>query len=195
MTDKRHEYGDYDEDAGGCAPGCAIGVTAALLAVIAAVVLLSSSCTRTAYVPVETVRTEYAEADTAAIYDRLSRFFESMREKETRSDSIVDRSRETVVLNERGDTTRHDLERIIYRSTNREKELEHKVSEQDSIINALRLQLTSLKADSVQAPCPVERELSRWERVKMDAGGIALGAVAVIAVAAVWWLVRRRKGK
>lgn len=152
-----------------------------------------TGCTTTKYVPVESVRTEYRDADTTAIYNRLLKFFESTREKETRSDSLFDREKETLVLKENGDTARRDRERIIYRSTNREKELETKVKEQDSTINNLRMQLVSIKADSIPIPYPVERELSKWEQAKMDFGGMALGGVFIAVCFAVVWLVKRFK--
>lgn len=47
------------------------------------------------------------------------------------------------------------------------------------------------RRDSV--PYPVERELTRWERVKMDFGGMAIGAVAAAVCVAVVWLVIKRK--
>lgn len=40
-------------------------------------------------------------------------------------------------------------------------------------------------------PYPVERELSRWEAIKMDFGGFAIGAVAAVLCAAVVWLIRK----
>lgn len=161
------------------------------LVIVSMFSLLVCSCTTTKYLPVERVKTEYVEADTTAIYDRLMRMFESMRKTETRNDSLVDYGRETVVLNESGDTTRHDRERIVYRSTNREMELEQKVSTQDSIIDALRLQLTSVKSDSIPVPYPVERQLSRWERTKVDWGGWAMLALAVIIASFVWFWKRK----
>ena len=50
------------------------------------------------------------------------------------------------------------------------------------------------RIDSVQVPYPVERELSRWERVKMDLGGIALGGLifAILAIA-IWLVIKFRK--
>lgn len=152
-------------------------------------VLVLSGCTR--YVPMETVRTEYREADTTAIYDRLRSFFESLYSRETSSDSVVERNKETVVLKENGDTARHDRERVVYVSSRRERELEHKLSQKDSTIAALRLQLNSVKADSIPVPYPVERELSRWERAKMDLGGFALGGIAAVLCIAVVWLIRK----
>lgn len=48
-----------------------------------------------------------------------------------------------------------------------------------------------IRTDTVREPYPVERELTRWERTKMDLGGVALGAVAVAVCAAVVWLARK----
>ncbi len=165
-------------------------MTVGWLAVIWLLVMLTG-CTTTRYVPVETVRTEWREADTTAIYDRLRSFFESLYSRETSSDSVVERNKETVVLKEDGDTARHDKERIVYVSSRREKELVHKLSQRDSIIDALRLQLASVKSDSIPVPYPVERPLTRWEQTKMDFGGVALGALAAAVIAAVVWLIRK----
>lgn len=159
------------------------------LLVLAALVL--AGCTRTVYVPVETVRTEYVEADTTGLYERMRSFFESQRLKETSSDSLIDRTKETVVLKENGDTARHDKERIVYVASHREKELEHKVQQQDSTIKALRLQLESVKSDSIPVPYPVEKQLTKWERTKMGFGGIAIGAIIAVVCIAVVWLIRK----
>ena len=160
----------------------------ASIALAALSLALLPGCTATKYVPVETVRTEYVEADTSAIYARLVRLFESRSEKEARSDSIIDRSIETVTLNEKGDTTRHDKERIVYRSTNRERELEHRVAQQDSVIAALRARLDSVKTDSVAVPCPVVRELTSWERFRLEA---FWWLAAALAIAVVWIAARK----
>lgn len=50
-----------------------------------------------------------------------------------------------------------------------------------------------VKTDTVSVPYPVERELSWWQQTKMDFGGMALGAVAVVLCIAVVWLARRRR--
>ena len=162
-----------------------------VMALLIFLCLLCGGCTRKVYVPMETVRVEYKEADTTAIYNNLKRLFESKREKESKSDSVIDRSSEKVVVNEKGDTLKHEKERIIYVSSKHEKELEQKVSEQDSIINDLRTQLSSVKVDSVPVPYEVERKLTRWEEAKMDAGGFAMGGVAIALCIAVIWLIRK----
>lgn len=47
---------------------------------------------------------------------------------------------------------------------------------------------TVTKTDSVQVPVQVERKLTRWERTKMDAGGIAIGILGVAALSGLAWL-------
>lgn len=153
--------------------------------------LMLTACTRSVYVPMESVRTERIEADTTAIYERLRSFFESMYHSEASSDSVIDRSRETVVLKENGDTARHDKERVVYVSSRREKELEHKISQRDSIIDALRAQLELIKVDSARVPYPVAKELTRWEQAKMDFGGMAMGGFAITLCIAVAWLIKK----
>lgn len=47
------------------------------------------------------------------------------------------------------------------------------------------------RTGSVPVPYPVERELSRWERVKVDYGGFALGLVGSVLAVAVIWLAKK----
>lgn len=50
------------------------------------------------------------------------------------------------------------------------------------------------RTDSVPVPYPVERELSHWERTKVDYGGYAMVLLgAVIAVAVIWLIKKIRK--
>lgn len=170
--------------------GC-LGVMTLYLLAIGLMAWALCGCTATQHVPVERVRTEYVEADTTGLYDRLRNYFESIYRRETSTDSIIDHTKETVVLKENGDTTRHDKERIVYVASYREKELEHKVEEQDSTIKSLRLQLESVKSDSIPIPYPVEKQLSKWEQTKMDFGGIAIGAIIAVVCVAVVWLIRK----
>ena len=160
-------------------------------ALIALTLILCGACSTTRYVPVESVRVEYRETDTTGIYERLRNYFESIYHREVSTDSVIDRSKETVVLKENGDTARHDKERIIYVSSRREKELEHELSQRDSVIDVLRLQLASVKSDSIPVPYPVEKKLTQWQQAKMDFGGFALGGVAVALCIAVVWLIRK----
>lgn len=49
------------------------------------------------------------------------------------------------------------------------------------------------RTDSVEVPVPVERELSRWERWKMELGGISFGVCIGLTAVIVWLIKKRRK--
>lgn len=48
-----------------------------------------------------------------------------------------------------------------------------------------------VRSDSIPVPYPVERELSRWERTKIDYGGMAIGGVAIELCIVVFWLIKK----
>lgn len=55
----------------------------------------------------------------------------------------------------------------------------------------------SIKVDSLRVPYPVERKLNKWENLKMEIGGWAIGGLSAVVIALiayiVTWLVRRYK--
>lgn len=38
----------------------------------------------------------------------------------------------------------------------------------------------SIQVDSIRVPYPVEKQLSRWEKIKLDMGGVAIGGIVVL---------------
>lgn len=56
---------------------------------------------------------------------------------------------------------------------------------------------TVLKVDSLRVPYPIERKLNKWENLKMEVGGWAIGGFSAVVIALiayiVTWLVRRYK--
>lgn len=62
-------------------------------------------------------------------------------------------------------------------------------------ISFMRDTLTIIKTDSVQVPFPVEKELSRWQKTKMDLGGIAIGACCAVILWLIVWIARRLRSK
>ena len=54
---------------------------------------------------------------------------------------------------------------------------------------------TILKHDSIPIPYPVEKQLSRWQSIKMELGGWAFGLVIAFVLIIIVWLVYRTKIK
>lgn len=52
----------------------------------------------------------------------------------------------------------------------------------------------AVSTDTVRVPYPVEKELTRWEKAKLDIGGIAIGtAIAAVLAIVVWLVIRTRR--
>ena len=50
------------------------------------------------------------------------------------------------------------------------------------------------RVDTIRLPYPVERQLSKWEKIKLDFGGTIIGGIAIFALsAAAMWLLRRKR--
>mgnify|MGYP003587274536 CR=1 FL=1 len=49
-----------------------------------------------------------------------------------------------------------------------------------------------MKSDSIRVPYPVERKLSKWQQLRLDFGGWAMGGTVVAIVFIIIWLVRRK---
>lgn len=54
---------------------------------------------------------------------------------------------------------------------------------------------TVLRVDSVQVPYPVEKQLSRWQSLKMELGGWAFGIIMLIALINIGRVIYRMKVK
>ena len=48
---------------------------------------------------------------------------------------------------------------------------------------------TIIKTDSIDIPYPVERKLNRWESLKMEVGGWAIGVLSVVVIASIVFIV------
>lgn len=161
-----------------------------LIAAIAIAALLLCGCTSTRYVPVESVRTEYVGENNAELLDVIRSLNERLTIKERQTDSLMHSRNERLVLSDKGDTLRHDTELTVYRASHREKELERIVESQRDSIRELTEQLESVKSDTIRVPYPVEKQLTKWQQVKIDYGGEAIMALAAVVIAAVAWLIK-----
>ena len=137
-------------------------------------------CKSVKYIPVETVRTN-TQYKTNTVHDTIidSVF---MHNDVYKHDSVITYLRGDTIFVDRWHT-------IIQTTLDKGRKLHSNVVHDTIYIN---------KTDSVQVPVPVERKLTKWERVKMDFGTVAMviSAMAIIAGIGVlaWWLRRKIRG-
>lgn len=85
--------------------------------------------------------------------------------------------RDSIFMREKGDTVFIDRWRYLYK---------------DKLITD-----TLIVSDTIRVPYPVEKELTRWQRAKMDVGGWAMGVLSGIALLGIGyvvvWLIRKRR--
>ena len=55
--------------------------------------------------------------------------------------------------------------------------------------------MVSVRVDTLAVPYPVEKRLTRWEWVKMEAGGVAIGGFFLLLAAIVAYIVYRSRRK
>lgn len=138
--------------------------------------MLLSGCKSIQYVPVETVRTEYKHT-----VDTIKQTDSIFSEKET-----IIREADSALVAKLGLQLKNNEKAILVLKRELERQVNNKSEHHVD---------TVIKTDSVQVPYPVEKKLTKWQKLKMDMGGIA-SSVCLLAVVIfiVSWLVRR-KGK
>lgn len=145
-----------------------------------AIITLLAGCRTTKYVPLENVRTEYK--------DRVVTVHDTMRDSVLRHNDVY--RHDSMAMSMRGDTVFvdrwHTLRLIKWEKATH---MSNTVAGDSA---------SSVRVDSVRVPYPVERKLTKWERVKMDFGtaAIVIATLAIIAgiVLAVWWIRKRIRG-
>ena len=83
--------------------------------------------------------------------------------------------RDSIFVFVKGDTVRIEKYKYLYRDR--------------VVVDTVRL----VERDSVQVSVPVEKELSRWQRWKLDLGGFAMAAIAIAVLVVVGRVVYKVK--
>ena len=165
-----------------------------IIGLLALTSLCFTSCSHRVYVPVQSIRTDtiyMSRKDSVHIKDSLiTRQVINIRDSVAIHDSVV------IVKDEQGNIK----ERLIVRYR------DHWHATQDYLTllrlidryEAINDSLIATMMEHIESPKVVERELSRWEKLKMDVGGWAIGALsatllAVIAYIVVWLLKKYRR--
>lgn len=165
-----------------------------IIGILAMTALCFTSCSHRVYVPVQSIRTDtiyMSKKDSVHIKDSLiTRQVINIRDSVAIHDSVV------IVQDEQGNVK----ERLIVRYRDRWHATQDNLTLQRQIdrYKASNDSLRAIKTEYKEVPVPVERKLSRWEKLKMDVGGWAIGAMstfllAIIGYIVVWLLKKYRK--
>jgi len=165
-----------------------------VIGLLALTALCFTSCSHRVYVPVQSIRTDtiyMAKKDSVHIKDSLiTRQVINIRDSVAIHDSVV------IVQDEQGNVK----ERLIVRYRDRWHATQDNLTLQRLIdrYKASNDSLRATKTEYKEVPIPVEKKLSRWQIIKMDVGGWAIGAMstfllAIIGYIVVWLLKKYRK--
>ena len=152
--------------------------TYAVVGLVVVALIALTGCTTTRYVPVPEVHTEYIHT-----VDSVHHTDSVFREKET-----IVMQLDSAAMAQYG----IQLKNAEYGWLVKTKELERELQRIAEMKND-----TIIKTDSISVPYPVERKLTRWEKVKMDYGAFALGgtliAVVLVILQILRWIRKRDK--
>lgn len=147
--------------------------------------VLFTSCSHKVYVPVESVRTDtlyLSHRDSIHVKDSIvMHHIINTRDSVAIHDSVV------IVQDEQGNVK----ERLIIRYRDRWHATQENLTLQRQL-DRYRLENDSLweaNSEIQNTVVPVEKKLSRWENLKMDVGGWAIGAMSTFILAAVGYIV------
>ena len=111
-------------------------------------------------------------------------------------DSVAIHDSVVIVKNEQGEVK----ERLIVRYRDRWHATQDNLTLQRQLdrYKASNDSLRATRKERIEVPVPVEKKLSRWEKLKMDVGGWAIGAMSTFILASVgyilvWLLKKYRK--
>lgn len=152
---------------------------------------LLCGCTRTIYKTLETTARDSTAIERSFSEQQFQVLLSSLRQTANIRDSVIVRDSTVIVINQQGEV----ISRERYRDSDRNRLqtdivelLQHKY---DSIYTSRAEEFNALLSRMERVPVPVERELTKWEKLKQDVGGLALGAVGCVILYLIVWLVRR----
>lgn len=152
-------------------------------------------CTRTSYQPIESERTDSITSTSKFDEAHFQSLLNVLEHQVNIRDSVVIRDSVIMVLNESGDVVSKETFHDRDRNSSRDEAITQIQAKYDSIFNAQREEISAVIDQIRQVPVPVEKPLSKWERVKQEVGGIAIGILVAVLSIAVVWLIRKVQHK
>lgn len=156
-----------------------------IIGLLALTALCFTSCSHRVYVPVQSIRTDtiyMARKDSVHIKDSLVvKQVINIRDSVAIHDSVV------IVKDEQGNIK----EKLIIRYRDRWHATQDNLTLQRLLAHykASNDILRATRKERIEVPVPVERKLSRWEKLKMDVGGWAIGAMSTVLLGVIGYIV------
>ncbi len=166
-----------------------------LLSFLAIVAIVMCGCTRTIYQPIESVRTDSISTKAEFNEARFQYLLNVLQHRVNTRDSVVIRDSVVMVINETGGVVSKETFHDRDRNYSRDEAVLQIQAKYDSIFKAQREEFNAILEQIQQIPVPVEKPLSKLERLKQEVGGIAIGILVAILSVAVVWLIRKIKRK
>ena len=165
-----------------------------IIGLLSLTAICMTSCSDKNFTELHSTRTDtvyVTKKDSVNLKDSLvARQVINVRDSITIHDSVV------IVQDEQGNVK----ERLIVRYRDRWHATQDNLMIQRMIdrYKASNDSLRAIKKERIEVPVPVEKKLSRWQKIKMDVGGWAIGAMStvllgVIGYIVVWLLKKYRK--
>lgn len=162
-------------------------ITAALMAAV----LCTAACRPTRYVPLSSSERVDARHEVTVSEAELKSLIAVLISSVTVADSTV--INERITVNEYGDTLRVDREKEHYNRTDARRD--NIVAARDSGAVSSREVGDSIREKQTDTPVPVERELSWWERARINIGTVTVYAGVVVLCAVILWIIFKRRRK
>ena len=156
-----------------------------IIGLLALTAVCFTSCSHRVYVPVQSIRTDtiyMSRKDSVHIKDSLiTRQVINIRDSVAIHDSVV------IIKDEQGNIK----EKLIVRYRDRWHATQDNLTLQRQIdrYKASNDSLRATKEEYKEIPVPVEKKLSRWQKIKMDVGGWAIGAMSTVLLGVVGYIV------
>lgn len=158
-----------------------------LLSFLGLVAVILCGCTRTIYQPVETTHTDSINTTAEFNETQFQYLLNILKHQVNTRDSVVIRDSIVMVINEAGGIVSKETFRDRNRNHSRDEAITQMQAKYDSIFKAQREEFNAVLDQIQQIPMPVEKPLSKWEQLKQEVGGIAIGIlVAILSIAVVW---------
>ena len=165
-----------------------------IIGLLSLTAICMTSCSDKNFTELLSTRTDtvyVAKKDSVNLKDSLvARQVINVRDSISIHDSVV------IVQDEQGNIK----ERLIVRYRDRWHATQDNLTLQRQIdrYKASNDSLRAIKKERIEVPVPVERKLSRWQKIKMDVGGWAIGAMstfllAIVGYIVIWLLKKYRK--